>query len=182
MASQVGIWKQEHRNFAKLLDLLDAQVRVFHDGKTPDYQLMLDAIYYMVDYADRVHHPREDVVFERVAERVPESRSIIEGLKNEHGQLAATGQMLLGSLESVVNGLMLERGSVENEAQRYIAAFRRHMQAEEGDIITTAAATLTEQEWREIQRITAQQEDPLFGARLQARYEALKRHIEGSTA
>jgi hypothetical protein len=41
MASQVGVWKREHRNFAKLLDLLDAQIRRFHDGETPDYQFML---------------------------------------------------------------------------------------------------------------------------------------------
>jgi hemerythrin-like domain-containing protein len=177
MASQVGVWKQEHRNFAKLLDLLDAQIRRFHDGETPDYQLMLDAINYMVDYADRVHHPKEDVVFERLAVRVPASRSIIEGLQDEHEQLAATGQVLLSSLDSVVSGLMLKRGSVEDEAQRYIAAFRRHMQAEEGDVITAAAATLTEQDWREIQRIEADMEDPLFGARLEARFESLKRQI-----
>jgi hemerythrin-like domain-containing protein len=178
MASQVGIWKQEHRNFARLLDLLDAQILEFHDGETPDYQFMLDAIDYLVDYADQVHHPREDVVFERLAVRVPQSRSIIEALKKEHAQLAATGQLLLSSLGAVVNGLMLTRGSVEEQAQRYIAAFRRHMQTEEGDVITTAAATLSEQDWREIQRLSAQREDPLFGVRLETRYESLKRQID----
>ena len=41
MASQVGVWEQEHPTFAKLLDLPDAQIRRFHGGETPDYQFML---------------------------------------------------------------------------------------------------------------------------------------------
>lgn len=31
MANQVAIWKAEHVNFLRLLDLLDAEIRIFHE-------------------------------------------------------------------------------------------------------------------------------------------------------
>ena len=59
MAKQIAVWKAEHANFLRLLDLLDAEIRVFHQGERPNYDLMLDILYYLIHYPDHFHHPRK---------------------------------------------------------------------------------------------------------------------------
>jgi len=61
MQKQILRWKAEHVDFLQLLDLLELQIGPFHEGATPNYDLMLDIVYYLTHFADKFHHPREDV-------------------------------------------------------------------------------------------------------------------------
>ena len=63
MTNDIDKLQSEHTDFAKLLDLLEAQIGLFHRGEQPDYNLMLDIFYYMTHYPDRFHHPKEDLAF-----------------------------------------------------------------------------------------------------------------------
>jgi len=67
----LAVWHTEHVNFARLLDILKGQLAAFHRGESPNYALMGDILYYMRNFSDRVHHPREDVAYARLAERDP---------------------------------------------------------------------------------------------------------------
>lgn len=40
MAKEILKLRKEHVNFKKLLDMLDAQLDLLHQGEDPDYQLM----------------------------------------------------------------------------------------------------------------------------------------------
>ena len=42
MNDPVAFWHEEHANFAKLLNLLEAQLNLFHRSQTPNYALMFD--------------------------------------------------------------------------------------------------------------------------------------------
>ena len=42
MTNDIDKLQKEHTDFAKLLDLLEAQIGLFHRGERPDYDLMLD--------------------------------------------------------------------------------------------------------------------------------------------
>jgi hypothetical protein len=44
MTDAMTAWHAEHAYFRQLLDLLHKQVDVFHTGKRPNYQLMLDIV------------------------------------------------------------------------------------------------------------------------------------------
>ena len=62
-ADLLARWHADHRNFARLLDLVEQQVDGFHADKSPDYELMRLIVYYLRHYPDRFHHPREDVYY-----------------------------------------------------------------------------------------------------------------------
>jgi hemerythrin-like domain-containing protein len=64
MTDTIAVWRAEHLNFAKLLDILEEQLQRFHTGDEPNYELMLDIMFYMTHYSDLLHHPREDLAFE----------------------------------------------------------------------------------------------------------------------
>jgi len=61
MPDTLAQWHTEHVNFAKLLNLLEAELDLFHKGDSPNYELMLDIMFYMTHYPDVLHHPREDL-------------------------------------------------------------------------------------------------------------------------
>jgi uncharacterized protein YlaN (UPF0358 family) len=47
MHKTLALWRADHLNFAKLLQLVDVQLERFHAGVTPQYELMLETMYYM---------------------------------------------------------------------------------------------------------------------------------------
>jgi hemerythrin-like domain-containing protein len=78
----VKAWHGEHQYFRRLLTLLQKQLDVFHGGESPNYELMMDIVSYLREYSDRLHHPREDVAFERLAQRAPELALPLARLKH----------------------------------------------------------------------------------------------------
>jgi len=123
--------QQDHLNAAKLLDLLEAQIGTLHDGETPDYLLMFDVMCYMRHYPDLFHHPKEDLIFEKLKERDPSVRPIVDNLMEEHKALAEKGVQFFESLQTVVSESMLPRETLESQGRGYIAFLRSHMDKEE---------------------------------------------------
>lgn len=177
MSDPIALWHTEHVNFAALLDLLELQLDLFHRGEAPDYELMLDIMFYMTHYPDVAHHPKEDLAFARIAERDAASRPTVERLSDQHSILKRDGNALVIALDDIVNGSVTSREHVEAPGRAYIAAFRLHMRIEETDVLPLAAKLLDRSDWAAIGRSIRRLDDPVFGKSSDARYAALRRHI-----
>ena len=177
MSDPIALWHTEHANFAALLDLLELQLDRFHRGEAPDYELMLDVMFYMTHYPDVLHHPKEDLAFARIAERDPVARPIVETLSAQHSTLKRDGNALVIALDDIVNGSITSREHVEAPGRAYVAAFRRHMSIEEKDILPLAAKLLERSDWTAIEAAIQQLDDPVFGKSGDERYAALRRQI-----
>src|SRR5215813_1728119 len=101
---RIALWHAEHLNFFTLLDLFEAELDRFSRGQAPDYELMLDVMFYMTHYPDVLHHPKEDLAFARIAELNPGVRSLIDALGAEHAGLKREGDALVIALDDIVNG------------------------------------------------------------------------------
>ena len=55
--------REDHRNLARLLDLLENECRDVPAEGEPDMDLLHDIMHYMTVYPDAIHHPREDLVY-----------------------------------------------------------------------------------------------------------------------
>ena len=177
MTDLAAIWHAEHGNFARLLDLLEKQVAAFHLGEQPNYDLMLDVVYYLRNYPDQVHHPREDVAFARLLKRDPTMKSQVDRLTQEHRVIAAAGETLLAHLDAVVADTLEPRFIVEAAAATYLAYYRQHLATEEKEVIPRAAELLTPQDWAAVAAAVPAGPDPLFGEDIEARYRKLRRQI-----
>ena len=69
MSKILATLRDEHANMGRLLDVLDDQIAVFGRGETPDYEAIRSILAYMIDYSDRYHHPKEDLIYHRLRER-----------------------------------------------------------------------------------------------------------------
>ena len=177
MSDSIALWHAEHVNFATLLNRLEAELERFHRGESPDYELMLDIMFYMTHYPDVLHHPKEDLAFARIKERQAEARAIVDELAGQHAHLKETGEILLQALDEIVNGSITTRDHVEEPGRAYLSEFRRHMIIEETAILPVAAKLLSDDDWAEINAAIQHIDDPLFGKKAEERYAALRRKI-----
>ena len=134
MHGPLARWHREHANFGRLLGLLERQLDRFHGGDLPDYELMLDVMYYMTHYPDLFHHPVENLAFDRIAARSPHASALLARLRAQHDVLRRDGEALVAILGDVVNGAIRARDAVEARARSYIACFREHMAAEDSAV------------------------------------------------
>jgi len=178
MHKQILKWNAEHVDFLRLLDLLELQISLFREGATSNYDLMLDIVYYLTHFADKFHHPREDVALGRLGERDPSVRSMIQKVLGEHKVIASAGTQLVEQMETVLNGAILTRQSVEAAAATYVTYYRHHMAREEKILFPMADKILGQKDWESVAAAIPQENDPLFGKEVEERYRVLHDQIE----
>jgi hemerythrin-like domain-containing protein len=177
MSNTLTRWHAEHENFAQLLDILETQLARFGDGGSPDYELMLDIMYYMTHYPDVLHHPKEDLVFAVIRQRDRSVGTTINRLLEQHASLKVCGEELVRELNGVVDGEIMSRERIETTARAYLDEFRTHMRIEEMEILPLASRLLEPRDWSQIDAAILHFEDPLFGARTEQRYAGLASQI-----
>lgn len=172
----VRMWRDEHARFARLLDFLDTQMMAFHEGGHPNYELMRDVIYYLQHYADRYHHPREDVAFALMLEREPALSPVIKRLMHEHRVINTVSAQLYKHLDDILEDAFIARETVESTAATYLVYYRCHIQSEDTDILPQAAKLLKPADWAKVAAAIPAAADPLFGSDVAARYRDL--HVQ----
>ncbi len=177
MTNDVDKLQKAHADFAQLLGLLEVQIKLFHDGEQPDYNLMLDIFYYMTHYPDRFHHPKEDLAFARLAQRAPDTGAKVEELARLHRVIAESGARFLGQLDAALARAMLSRASVELPALEYITLYRGHMKMEERELFPVARVKLGDEDWADVNATVGSGQDPLFGQTVEERYRAIHHQI-----
>ena len=181
MSDNIAQWHTEHVNFARLLVLLETELDLFHNAGEPDYQMMLDVMFYMTHFPDVHHHPKEDLAFARIREREAAARPVVDELMAQHAMLRRDGMDLVRGLDAIVNGTIASRERIEATGRIYIKRFYGHMRTEEAEILPLADRILSADDWLVIDAATAHIEDPLFGDRTDERYAALRAQIDRET-
>ncbi len=168
---------EEHSNMTKMLDALERQLAVFDAGETPDYDIVRGVVEYCLDYSDLYHHPKEDLVFERLRAADPEAAAEVGDLPGEHRELSALTRRLQEAVAAVLSDLEVPRGRFDETLREFLDAFRRHMDMEERVLLPAARRALSADDLSEIQDRLDHPEDPLFGALGEKRFAALRQDI-----
>ena len=90
MTYVVEVLRQEHRNIEKLLRVLERELSVFDRGDRPNYEVVVGIIGYFKDYPDSCHHPKEDMIFDKLKSRDPAAAAKIGDLHAEHEEGASS--------------------------------------------------------------------------------------------
>lgn len=164
----------EHRHMNMLVETLDEHLEQTENLATGDYFLMQDIVRYMHDYSDTVHHPTEDLMFDKLVRRNPAREKDVARLRREHGFLDKNTLELMKMLE-----LAAERQSpadakaVLDATRTYIRRLRRHMNFEEAELFPSASRCLASKDWHDIEARLEAAEDPLFGDNVKKEFRVL---------
>lgn len=177
MSEHIARWHAEHANYYKLLDLLESLTETFIHSERPDYDLMSDIVYYMTQYPDRFHHPREDVAFRRLLARDPGIAPVIDELTNQHRGISASSEALSADLRAAAEGAMMARATLQSDVRNYLALLRYHMDVEEREIFPRLAGLLDDEDWFLVDSAIHFAADPIFDDVVQERFKTLHRRI-----
>ena len=83
-------------------------------GERPDYEVVLAAIDYFKDYPDSYHHPKEDMIFERLKVRDAAAAAMIGALEAEHQEGARRLRRVAQTIEAVLRDEDLLRHTVHD--------------------------------------------------------------------
>ena len=168
---------QDHGRLSKILNLLEGLLDRFHDGREPDYELMTEMLEYMDGYADIVHHPTEDLIYQRVLALGAGNDEVFEVLTRQHASLSQVTKRFRTSIEGILSEEVLLREDVEANGRELLAANRAHMVLEDSEAFPVALERLSDQDWQEIAAQAPAVEDPIFGTPDPQRFKALYKQL-----
>ncbi len=170
---------KDHTNFIKLLEFLKQQLQLLKEYKHSDLELILDAIRYMKEYPDLIHHPLENVVFKYYLKHHNKVYEEVNDLLHEHDEMPRLTEKLIEILQAALSDMPQERSQLCACLEEYIAKQVEHMNHEEVSVYPEIDSALSKQEWLEIKSELKDIEDPLFGAETKKIYKALYQQIIG---
>jgi len=177
MSDVIAAIDRDHANVLKLLELLESEILAIEVGKTPDYPLLQDVMRYMTQYPDRIHHPKEDLIFVQLLKREPGACADVDNLLEEHVSIRLAGQEFDRLLRTPVANSVEVREQLGTAGFAYIRAQREHMLKEERKLFPLAKVVLTKEDWQVIDDEFNAIEDPLFGSLIADEYQRLYRLI-----
>ncbi len=173
MAETIRHLHQEHRNMTKLLDLLEADLAVYRDGGAADFDLMRDIMDYTTSWPERYHHPKENLILEKLKDKGAEAVALVADLVGEHEKGEELTRGMATAIGNVAQDVEIPRDLFERLAREYLDFNRRHMEMEEAEFLPLAEAALSAEDWAVIDATLSAPEDPLFGPKVEERYRRL---------
>ena len=177
MSNIIQILLEEHRNIDKLLLVLEHELEVFDRSEEPDYEILQAVIQYFQDYPESCHHPKEDMVFEKLKVRDPAAANSIGDVEAEHQVETKRLRRLVEAVEEILAGREFLRQTFHDVVHDFIEHQRQHMDKEERLLFPAAVQGLRPDDWAELDARLNDRKDPLFNGVIETKFQALQRTI-----
>ena len=176
----LGELREDHRNMAMLLDLIERESNLIYEGEEPDFDLVYDIMHYMTVYPDAVHHPKEDQLYAELKSIRPDLSAGFERITLDHRSISESGLKLREQLGAISAGSFVRRKTIVGNALRYVNQLRSHMQWEELDLFKRCDEMVSDGHEFIIESTVVRMSDPLFGGGSHDQFKHLLKSIERS--
>jgi hemerythrin-like domain-containing protein len=177
MSNIIQILLEEHRNIDKLLLVLERELDVFDRSEEPDYEIFQAVIQYFQDYPENCHHPKEDMVFEKLKARDAGAADRVGDAEADHRVETLRLRRLVEAVEDILAGREFLRQTFHDVVHEFIAHQRQHMDKEERLLFPAAIKGLRPEDWADIDARLNDRKDPLFNGVIETKFQALQRTI-----
>ena len=178
MIRLIELLREEHRDIEELLLVMEGELSTFDRRERPDYELLQAVIGYFFDYPDCSHHPKEDMIFEKLKARAPAAAKSVGDLEAEHRDEA----MRLRRVEDVVRNILLDhdimpRQAFDEAVRDFIEQERSHIRMEERLLFPAAAKALRPEDWAEIESRWNDTKVSLFNIGMEEKCQSLRDRV-----
>jgi hemerythrin-like domain-containing protein len=167
MKTAIKIIHDEHRSISAVLHALKQLAKAAEDSSVePRFEVFRAMIYYIDQFPERMHHPKEDkYLFARLENRAPQAKALIEELRAEHLE----GARMIRVLKTALVGLEVGWDGGARAFRLAVDAYSEfhwgHMRKEETQLIPLAGLYLTAEDWVAIDAAFSGNEDPIADLR-----------------
>lgn len=177
MAVVIDALREEHRNIARLLAILEHQIEIFAQAGKPDYDILHGIADYFLEYPDLCHHPKENVVYRRLREQFPHDAAALNDLEREHRDVSERARRFHEMVTALLGESDIARETIVDTGRIFISAERDHLAMEENTFFPLAESRLTPEDWSHIDDDLDEVRDPLFGDRVEAEFRDLSEKL-----
>ena len=165
--------RREHAGMRKIIIVIRSQLDLIERHAQPALILLTNALYYMRKFPSVVHHPKEELIFEKLLARGAPVQKEVEQLHAQHEEIYALEDNLIEL------ALALQKGDPKAQAQllefgrHYLAVQALHVETEERILFPSALQNLKAYDWKDVRKKAVSIDDPLFGSNPSERYRYL---------
>ena len=173
--------RAEHRHMGTVMQLFADQLDAIAAGELVDTHVVYEIMYYMVTWPDRFHHPREDLIYARVAELKPSAADDVDTLQRDHDHTAKIGRGVLQDIERWRLG-EVSGAVVVNSGRYYVEHIYEHMKVEEKVVFPCIEEALSLQDWRDLAEDDQLEAvaSAVFGPQVQRQFRNMTRKLRRS--
>lgn len=140
----------EHQSLAAILHAIRFMLKEVAAGRLEaDRQLFRAMVHYLDAYAEQRHHPKEDLLFERLAQRSDEGREALAELAVQH----AAAPQRIAVLQAALADYLADAGRFAAFAEafeHYAEFYRQHMLLEEDVALPLVRKHLSAEDWSDL--------------------------------
>ena len=177
MARMIELLRAEHRDIEQLLNVLEGELEVFERRERPDYEVIQTIISYFQDYSDCCHHPKEDMIFDKLKARDSPTANGIGDVEAEHRQETERLDRVARIVRNVLLDREIARQTFSEVMRDFIDQQRVHMAMEERTLFPVAENALRPEDWREIDVKWNDKTESLFNVAMEERCQSLRDRI-----
>jgi hemerythrin-like domain-containing protein len=174
--------REDHARFSRVLSMIGRDAPRLVDKPEAVLPLFEEAVDYVVSFQNVYHHPREEIMFAKIAEKSETLATAASKLSREHDATARAGKELLSLMNSVSRAPSRRpsREQLASKLEEFARSMRGHIAQEEELLYSHAWVELTQRDWDDLAG-SAAAIDPLEGAH-DSRYPLLASYVsEGRT-
>jgi len=143
--------RADHSEYSQILLLLSREVDHLNVAPRPILPLLREALQFVTQYLDAHHHPREDVLYERLARRSKRNARLLASLRDEHKYAALMSRRISKEIDALGHASTTGRLTrLGDHVNRFVDISREHIGTEERVMYSQATEALSEQDWRAI--------------------------------
>lgn len=144
------IIREEHEHLSRVIQsMLHFVVTIQKGEEIPDLKTFRAMLYYITEYPERIHHPKEDqYLFAQIKERTHQLDNELDALSEQHSKGELLAHRLLDALLRFEFGGMDCFPHFQQLVEQYAHFYFAHMRTEEERIIPIAKQILNEADWK----------------------------------
>jgi hemerythrin-like domain-containing protein len=171
--------REDHARFSRVLSMIGRDAHRLVDQPQEVLPLFSEAVDYVVNFQNVHHHPREEIMFARIAARSEALATTASKLSREHGATEVAGGELLSMMKrlSPAASHRADRARVARRLERFARSMRGHIAQEEQLLYSQAWSELTPEDWAGL-AASAAAVDPIAPGD-DPRYPLLTDYVEG---
>jgi len=175
----VATIKAEHRALGAILHTLqDLLGKVAAGHASPDFGLLSAVLYYIDDFQERFHHPKEEeYLFKSLNAATLDFDDVINGLQTAHVHGAHAVSQLHRYLVHYQGGACGGLDTLKAEVDAYAAHMAEHMRCEE-ELLERARDAIGEAGWARIAAAFDENDDPVFGNNRREEFRRLYQRLQ----
>jgi hemerythrin-like domain-containing protein len=177
MPKIIDLLLEEHQNIERLLLVLEHELEIFDRSGRPDYEILQTIIQYFQDYPERCHHPKEEMIFEKLQARDAVAAKRFGDVEAEHEVETRRLRGFARAVDSVLADQEFLRESFHLAVHDFIEHQRQHLQKEERLLFPAAIKALRREDWAAIDARLDNRKDPLFNGVVEEKFHDLQKTI-----